>query len=234
MLSDNKFKNPALEAETAKIEAEFNRILKSGNSPTASPRRGGNPADADRDGFYKLMGEFYSSDMKRHVSPTKRLIKQKNSTWEHKALLQHHHDDKYGLHYTASPGKSYYIKPEGGELNYDLAYKDPLGFYDQVMTGNVIEHKAKDTGVKCADGIHHEVMLTTRLTHRKIGKILLIVQNQLCEFFEGKWRPADVKAAFADTHIKESLKQHINDGSLKLVHRTTGEKFDLEDIEAIP
>lgn len=92
MLGDNKFKNPELEAATAQIEAEFNRIMKEGVSSSAgqSPRRtqGHLREDLAKDDFYKLMGEFYSGDMKRHASPTKRLIAQKNSTWEHKELMK--------------------------------------------------------------------------------------------------------------------------------------------------
>ena len=40
------------------------------------------------DDFYTIMGDFYNTgDVKRHSSPTKRLISQKNSTWEHKELI---------------------------------------------------------------------------------------------------------------------------------------------------
>lgn len=83
------------------------------------------------DDFYKIMGEFYSGDMKRHSSPTKRLIAQKQAAWNHKAVLNPHREaNKYGLHYNCSPRKSYVIEPEGGELNYDLARNKPLKFYD--------------------------------------------------------------------------------------------------------
>lgn len=36
----------------------------------------------------------------------------------------------YSLTYCTSPGKSYVIEPQGGELNYNLAQKNPLKFYD--------------------------------------------------------------------------------------------------------
>lgn len=36
----------------------------------------------------------------------------------------------YRLHYTSSPDKSYVIEPRGGELNYDLAHKNPQKFYE--------------------------------------------------------------------------------------------------------
>lgn len=48
---------------------------------------------------------------------------------------------EYALHYTTEPGKSYVIEPKEGEINYDLAYKNPRAFYNEVMTQEVTEHK---------------------------------------------------------------------------------------------
>jgi len=132
-LSGNKFRNPQLEAATAELEAEFNRVLKTGVSNNRAPAE-------QNDDFYKMLGDFNQSPdhLKRHVSPTKRLIAQKNSTWEHKDAMRNcRRTQKYGLHYTTSPGKSYIIEPDGNELDYRKAYKDPLAFYDQVMTQQV-------------------------------------------------------------------------------------------------
>jgi hypothetical protein len=39
------------------------------------------------DKFYEIMGEFYSSDVKKHASPTKRLIAQKDAAFRHKEFL---------------------------------------------------------------------------------------------------------------------------------------------------
>lgn len=91
------------------------------------------------EGFYHVMNEYKANDnLRRHASPTMRLIKQKNSTWEHKKLLgRNRFDPKYDLCYTTEPGKSYVIEPEGGELDYSQAQKDPIGFYDQVMSQNI-------------------------------------------------------------------------------------------------
>jgi len=58
------------------------------------------------------MEEYYSKEelLKKHKSPTKRLIEQKNSTWEHKELFQNKiSNDIYQLTYTTRPGKSYVI-----------------------------------------------------------------------------------------------------------------------------
>jgi hypothetical protein len=88
VLRDNKFRNPQLEAATAQIEQEFNRLLAEGPQRQPAPS---SPIKKDDD-FYKLMGDFYQSspDLHRHASPTKRLIQQKNSTWTHKEQMQQH------------------------------------------------------------------------------------------------------------------------------------------------
>jgi len=72
-----------------------------------------------------------------------RLIAQKNSTAKHKKILSERKTktQTYGLHYTAAPGKSYLIEPKDGELNYDLAYRNPTKFYNRVMTQKVTQHK---------------------------------------------------------------------------------------------
>jgi len=189
------------------------------------------------------MGEFYQNDQVKHASPTKRLIDQKNSTWDHKKLMKGNinRTQRYGIHYTSSPGKSYLIEPEGGELNYNQAYTDPLGFYNRVMTQNVTQHKVKDV----ANSPNRQ--LSTKLTHRKVGKILLFVQNQLCEFLKGSWNVTDLKAALNDTRVKETVQHHIRENNIKLVNRDSGEemyrrhltnvydqsKIDEEDLEEV-
>lgn len=81
------------------------------------------------------MSEDYRNgdSFKRHQSPTRRLIQQKNSTWEHKELLRRNTSPSksvYDLCYTTEPGRSYVIEPEGGQLDYELARKNPGHFYD--------------------------------------------------------------------------------------------------------
>jgi hypothetical protein len=89
----------------------------------------------DDDSFLEMLGEFYRSDLKKHESPTKRLIEQKNSTFEHKEIFHKNirNTNGYKIHYTSSPEKSYVIEPKGGELDYDMAYRNPLKFYQSVM-----------------------------------------------------------------------------------------------------
>jgi len=43
------------------------------------------------DEFYKVMGEFYGGNMKRHESPTRRLRQLKDSTVEHKTVIKNNY-----------------------------------------------------------------------------------------------------------------------------------------------
>ena len=81
------------------------------------------------------MGDFYKSDMPRHESPTRRLKQMKDSSWKHKGHMKNNLEktQNYSLTYCISPDKAYVVEPHGGEINYSLAQKNPLKFYDKVM-----------------------------------------------------------------------------------------------------
>lgn len=79
------------------------------------------------------MNDYYYNDPETaaHASPTKRLIAQKNTTFDHKKIMKTNIDKgDYSLVYTTGPEKSYVIEPHGGQLNYKIVEKDPLKFYD--------------------------------------------------------------------------------------------------------
>jgi hypothetical protein len=134
----NRFRNPELEAKTAALQAEFDALLSNRVSRPVSPKKGGDcRIDCEIQNFYAVMDEIKRGDKnKRHASPTRRLINQKNSAWEHKKLLLENtapSQTGYELHYTTEPGRSYLVQPEGGQLDYSRARKDPIGFYELVM-----------------------------------------------------------------------------------------------------
>lgn len=91
-----------------------------------------NRKNRDPNGFYEVMDEYYGTGSpEKHESPTKRLISQKNQTFDHKKVMKDNiQKAEYSLTYCPSPGKSYVIEPHGGQLNYDIAEKNPLKFYD--------------------------------------------------------------------------------------------------------
>ena len=63
------------------------------------------------DEFYKCMEDIYGGNMKKHASPTKRLMQQKDAAWEHKSFLSKNMQkgDEYSLTYVCDPNKTYVI-----------------------------------------------------------------------------------------------------------------------------
>ena len=168
--------------------------------------------------------------MQKHVSPTKRLIEQKQSTSTHKQLveLNNKKTQDYSLHYTASPGKSYLIEPMGGEINYKVARRNPLKFYDQVMNQDVLQHKIEDIGSK-------QVKMTTKVTHRKIGKILQAVQSKLSDLLQrrNKWPESDILAALQDPVVKNSIQRNVSLKNIELVHSKSQKAVYLSEMKLI-
>ena len=46
----------------------------------------------------------------------------------------------YSLTYTTGAKNSYIIEPHGGELDYKLAEKNPLKFYEHVFAQDITKH----------------------------------------------------------------------------------------------
>ena len=146
------------------------------------------------------MGEFYGNDMKKHASPTRRLMDQQKASWAHKDHLYKKMKsgdidmEQYSLTYTVDPKRTYVIQPVEGEINYNLAEKSPLKFYDKVMSQDVNEHKiAKKNKSKEERGAQEDgemaqvkrksrgLEMTSRLTKRAVARILVAVQIKLQE-----------------------------------------------------
>lgn len=82
-----------------------------------------------------LDGYYMPGPERKHKSPVRRLIQHKNSTTLHKQKIV---DDglqkgSYSQTYCISPGKSYVIEAQGGELPYEMADKNPEKFYSIVL-----------------------------------------------------------------------------------------------------
>ena len=76
-----------------------------------------------------------------HQSPTKRLVEHKNTTFTHKQTIKDTiPKGDYSLVYNTGPKNSYIIEPHGGQLDYNLAQKNPLKFYEQVFNQDITKH----------------------------------------------------------------------------------------------
>ena len=58
-----------------------------GRSPTKRTSTAGGNDGLEMDQFYRVMGEFYGNNMKKHESPTRRLMDQQKASWQHKNHL---------------------------------------------------------------------------------------------------------------------------------------------------
>lgn len=168
------------------------------------------------------MGEVYDPQtVKRHISPTKRLIQQKNSAHSHKEILSHEQRSNrqgYNLHYTSAPGRSYNVEPKGGSLPYDLAYKNPDKFYNYVMKQEVKTHKVVDDRVNGRNVTH----VITKIGTRKIGKIMLSIQEKLCNYLihdnDNSYQDEQqLQEAMQDTNVKEAVQKMVRQRTIELV-----------------
>ena len=68
------------------------------------------------DCFYQALHEYYQEGAEAHESPTRRLIQQKNTAFDHKKTMNTGIEMKgdYAIGYTPGPGKSYVIEPHNG------------------------------------------------------------------------------------------------------------------------
>jgi len=74
-----------------------------------------------------LDGYYQPGPERKHASPTRRLINQKNSITTHKQRVVNTHLERgeYSQIYSIAPGTSYVIEAQGGELPYDMATSNP-------------------------------------------------------------------------------------------------------------
>jgi hypothetical protein len=86
------------------------------------------------------------------------------------------------------------------------------------MTQNVTQHKARDTR---SPNNKKVIELTHKLTHRKIGRILQLVQNGLVEFLrtQGKWSRTQLVAAMKDHKVKKAVQKHLAQENIQLRHK---------------
>mmetsp|Transcript_21709 Transcript_21709/g.33445 ORF Transcript_21709/g.33445 Transcript_21709/m.33445 type:complete len:113 (+) Transcript_21709:1575-1913(+) len=106
---------------------------------------------------------------RKHKSPTKRLINLKNSTCEHKKRITRGiQKGEYSQTYCISPGKSYVIEAQGGELPYEMADRSPQKFYSKVLNQDIKKYSIKMRG-----------RLTFELTQRPLLKIITSIKEKL-------------------------------------------------------
>lgn len=108
-------------------------------------------------------------------------------------------------------------------MNYELAYKNPLAFYDSVMNQDIVEHKIKSE----ARNQHTNYSSPTgrfsqKLTKRKVGRILIAVQGKIKDMLVRydpslATRDAELNKAMNDPSVRSAIYHNLRRDSIKLV-----------------
>ena len=146
-----------------------------------------------------LGGYYIPGPERKHRSPTKRLINLKNSTTDHKQKI---HDNlvkgRYSQTYCISPGKSYVIEAQGGELPYDLASSSPSKFYEQVLNQDIKKCNVKARG-----------NLRWILTQRPLLKIINSIRAKVIKRLQNEIGPQYAKEIHAAMAQGGALDDHL-------------------------
>ena len=202
-------KNASIRTKNDEVQEEFAKIM----GELQARRDGGmglsnavmGDVDSMLDGFYMPGPE------RKHRSPTKRLIQHKDSTWSHKARIQTGiRKGEYSQTYCISPGKSYVIEAQGGELDYELAASSPQKFYSTVLHQDIKKYRVKMRG-----------KLTFEWTQRPLLRILASIKekfaNRLTDVI-GDEHADLIKAAMAPgTEIDAKIKEMIANEEVDLL-----------------
>ena len=107
--SKSPIKNPYYQKQTQGMQNEFDQVMEE----LVDIRTGATAVVQTNDMVEDVLDGFYlAGSQKKHISPTKRLINQKNSTVVHKQkILNTMSRGRYSQIYNVSPGKSYVIEP---------------------------------------------------------------------------------------------------------------------------
>jgi len=94
------------------------------------------------------------------------------------------------------------VEAQGGELNYDLATRNPEKFYKHVMSQDLKKHQARDDE-------HGRTKVSTTLVKRKVGRILMLVLSKFVDAFRGQYTQAQLEKAFNENSVKLVVQKHM-------------------------
>lgn len=177
--------------------------------------------------------------LEKHSSPTMRLIKHKNTTFEHKKVMAENIErGDYSLTYCPSPGKSYVIEPHGGELKYGLVQKNPEKFYDQVINQDITKHSVRPNKQMVQERnespAHRRskkkipLEIKSKITKRPLFKIFNKVVIKLVEKMKTEIGPEyaeDILKAVEDPKIEYQIKDLMKGGKISLVNDQNIEQY---------
>ena len=154
-------------------------------------------------------------DDEKHECPTMRLIAQKNTAFDYSKVLNENVqlEKDYSIKYTSQPGKSYIIEPHEGELNYKMAYKKPLQFYEDFFEQEITKHKVKES----SPDRKNEVAVSSKVTKRPHMKIMEKIHQKLHEILKkklGEHNESEIEVALKDKEIDVHRKNMMREDKI--------------------
>ena len=175
-------------------------------------RNGGLVITADPSSVDDILDSYYMPGPERkHKSPTRRLINHKDSTWAHKQKIRDSGLQKgeYSQTYCISPGKSYVIEAQGGELPYDMAESNPQKFYSRVLNQDIKKCKVKMRG-----------RLFFMWTQRPLLRIIMSIKQKLFNRLQeeiGEEFGQEIADALDNEEIDENIKELVENDQIELI-----------------
>lgn len=108
-----------------------------------------------------------------------------------------------------------------------MAYRDPLKFYDNVMKQDIVEHKISQKRLG-KQPLKYNVLTTRRAIAIFLEaideKLSALMKRKTKHILEDEYDDEEVEAALNDEQMKLEVEKHISQGSIKLVHKDSGEQ----------
>ena len=114
-----------------------------------------------------------------------------------------------------SPGKTYVIEAQGGELPYDIAEKSPTKFYSHVLNQDIKRCKVQMRG-----------KLFFTWTQRPLLKIIMSVKAKLFRRLTtdlGREFEKDIAEALDDEEIVDNIKEMVEKEQIELIGEDCGQ-----------
>ena len=157
-----------------------------------------------------LDGYYQPGPERKHKSPTRRLINQKNSITEHKQRISTGlARGEYSQIYSIAPGNTYVIEAQGGELPYDIAEQSPSKFYSRVLNQDIKKCRVKARG-----------RLFFVWTQRPLLKIINSIKSKLLGRLSvaiGEHFEQDIQDALNHPEIVENIKVMVENQEIDLI-----------------
>ena len=149
-------------------------------------------------------------------------------------------DRSYGVTYQIGLDKTYHVQPKHGEIDYEMAAKDPQRLYNKIVKEPIQQHEVKksqnrrprairstsftqnaSTKVSSKSGMQYSVQKTKRAISVLLQDVHQALRLLLCDVT--KYSPEQIDEALKHQDSECVLKQRISQGQIRLLDKDSNE-----------